>query len=244
MTTQQILIYAAILVALALVVALIARALAGRKKPGELPPPAEKERIPELPRPPVAVPRVELPPERLEREAKARADVDAASRTLAEARARNAPEAELQRLARAADEAARKLDYEVKKREEAEAKAQRKAEADARAAQEAAERAAEEERQRQAKLAEEEARRKLVAQEAGRTLSEGLAKTRGGFMARLNAFVTGAKELDDAALAELEEILFSADIGVRTATDLLERIRRVLAVKAIQSRRNLRAGEP
>src|SRR5436305_14239 len=62
-------------------------------------------------------------------------------------------------------------------------------------------------------------------QESGRTLSEGLARTRGGFMARLNAFVGGARELDDAALGELEEILFSADVGVRTATALLESVR-------------------
>ena len=44
-------------------------------------------------------------------------------------------------------------------------------------------------------------------------------------MARLNAFVGAGKELDDAALAELEEILFSADVGVRTASALLETVR-------------------
>src|SRR5258706_14035442 len=44
-------------------------------------------------------------------------------------------------------------------------------------------------------------------------------------MARLNAFVGAAKELDDSTLAELEEILFSADVGVRTATRLLDSVR-------------------
>ena len=39
MTTQQVLLYVAILVALALVVALIARARVKRKRPEELPPP-------------------------------------------------------------------------------------------------------------------------------------------------------------------------------------------------------------
>src|SRR5205807_4455494 len=61
--------------------------------------------------------------------------------------------------------------------------------------------------------------------EAGRTLAEGLAKTRGGFMDRLNAFIGASKELDDAALSELEEILFSADVGVHTATALLDSVR-------------------
>src|SRR5439155_6499 len=72
---------------------------------------------------------------------------------------------------------------------------------------------------------QEETRRRLAQQEAGRTLAEGLAKTRSGFIARLNAFVGASKDLDDAALAELEEILFSADVGVHTATALLESVR-------------------
>src|SRR5207248_8683745 len=49
--------------------------------------------------------------------------------------------------------------------------------------------------------------------------------TRGGFMARLNAFIGASRELDDAALGELEEILFAADVGVKTATRLLESVR-------------------
>jgi fused signal recognition particle receptor len=41
-------------------------------------------------------------------------------------------------------------------------------------------------------------------------------------MARLNALFAGGKLVDDAVLADLEEVLFTADIGVRTATKLLE----------------------
>src|SRR5205085_6493322 len=102
MTTQQILLYVAILVALALIVALVARAVVQRRKPGELPPPAQKERLPEqVARAPVVVPPVELPAERLEREAKARADVEQAAREVDAARARGAAQPELQRLTRA-----------------------------------------------------------------------------------------------------------------------------------------------
>src|SRR5256886_12644765 len=52
-------------------------------------------------------------------------------------------------------------------------------------------------------------------------------------MARLNAFLGAARELDDAALGELEEILFSADVGVRTATALLESVRERLKRKEL-----------
>jgi len=45
-------------------------------------------------------------------------------------------------------------------------------------------------------------------------------------MARLNPFIGPSKELDEAALVEREEILFSADIGVHTAPALLESVRR------------------
>ena len=41
-------------------------------------------------------------------------------------------------------------------------------------------------------------------------------------MARLNALFAGGKLVDDAVLADLEEVLFTADIGVRTAQALVE----------------------
>src|SRR5207253_2618093 len=112
-----------------------------------------------------------------------------------------------------------------RKAEEAQEKARRLAEAAAREEAEAQARAEEEARLEAGRRAQEEARRRLAEREAGRTLAEGLAKTRGGFMARLNAFIGASKELDDAALSELEEILFSADVGVHTATALLDSVR-------------------
>ncbi len=44
-------------------------------------------------------------------------------------------------------------------------------------------------------------------------------------MARLNSLFTGGRPVDESVLAELEEVLFTADIGVRTATKLLETAR-------------------
>jgi fused signal recognition particle receptor len=127
--------------------------------------------------------------------------------------------------AQEAEEARKKEEYRRKKeaeREERERRRQAREEEERRAreAAELAAREAEEARRR----AEEEQRRKAAA-EAGKTLAAGLEKTRGGFMARLNALFAGGKLVDDAVLADLEEVLFTADIGVRTATKLLESAR-------------------
>jgi fused signal recognition particle receptor len=126
---------------------------------------------------------------------------------------------------REAEEARKKEEYRAKKeaeRLERERREQERAAAEARARAEAEERARAEAEAKRA--AEAEARRKAEA-EAGRTLAAGLEKTRVGFMARLNALFSGGKLVDDAVLADLEEVLFTADIGVRTATRLLESAR-------------------
>ena len=136
-----------------------------------------------------------------------------------------APSPEEARLAREAEEARKKEEYRRKKEAEREDKEQRRLEREAeeRRAREEAERAARE--AEEARRREEEAQRRKAEAEAGRTLAAGLEKTRGGFMARLNALFTGGKPVDDAVLADLEEVLFTADIGVKTATKLLETAR-------------------
>ncbi len=121
---------------------------------------------------------------------------------------------ERKREAYRAKKEAERLERERRAREREEEEARARAEAEARArAEEEARRAAEEDRRRREQA------------EAGRTLAAGLEKTRTGFMARLNALFTGGKLVDDAVLADLEEVLFTADIGVRTATRLLESAR-------------------
>lgn len=62
-----------------------------------------------------------------------------------------------------------------------------------------------------------------AASSAGRSMADGLAKTRGGFVARLGALFSRPK-LDAGTLEELEEILFTADIGVATGQRLLEKV--------------------
>jgi fused signal recognition particle receptor len=201
----------AVLVVLVLLVAVVAVRLARKRRgpPGPPAPSAEIEREvaggPEALPPPSA----KLPPPPPPRER-------------APAVPRPAP---LGPEEREAEEARKREEYRRKKeadRLDRERRQQEREEAEGRAREEAARAAREAE---EARLrAEEEARRKAEA-EAGKTLAAGLEKTRGGFMARLNALFSGGKLVDDAVLADLEEVLFTADIGVRTATKLLESAR-------------------
>ena len=62
----------------------------------------------------------------------------------------------------------------------------------------------------------------------GKTLNEGLSKTRSdGFIGRLGKLFKG-KQIDESLLGEVEEVLFTADIGVRTADKLIDGLRKGL----------------
>ncbi len=219
-------------IAAALLVALVVVVLLLRRKPA---PPAEKP-TPELPAEQPEL-KVELAPSELEakkREEAASAHAEAEAlqaerRARAEEAKRAEDAAERARLEAEAKalkdkaEEAKKAEYRARKEAEAEEKERLKREAletaRLKAEQEARARAEAEERQRQAAL--EEARRAQA--EAGKTLAQGLAKTRTqGFMARLNQMFGGEKPIDESVLAELEEVLFTADIGVRTAQHLVD----------------------
>ena len=54
---------------------------------------------------------------------------------------------------------------------------------------------------------------------------KGLAATRAGFFSKLAALLTGKKEIDPAILEQLEEVMLSADVGVKTTQAILERLR-------------------
>lgn len=55
-------------------------------------------------------------------------------------------------------------------------------------------------------------------------LQTGLQKTRKGFLRSLDEALLGKKELDEEAIARLEEVLVRADVGVKTAYQLLESV--------------------
>lgn len=174
-----------------------------------------------------ALPKVELPPS--EQEAAKRAEAEAARQKAAEleaARAKAATEADAAKL-KDDVEAAKREAYRAEKALEAEEKERKKRERE-----EAERLAAEEARRKVEEAARLEAEAKAAAQkkvdaEAGQTLAAGLSKTkREGFMARLAGLFGGApKPVDESVLAELEEVLFTADIGVKTASALVEHAR-------------------
>jgi fused signal recognition particle receptor len=56
-------------------------------------------------------------------------------------------------------------------------------------------------------------------------LKEGIEKTRTGFVERIEDAIGGRREIDADLLDELEYTLITADIGVRTATEILDQIR-------------------
>jgi fused signal recognition particle receptor len=63
----------------------------------------------------------------------------------------------------------------------------------------------------------------------GAALAPGLARTRGGFIARLGEIFAGKKQIDPSVVDEIEKVLLTADIGVRTSQKLLEELRSSLS---------------
>ncbi|MFT3841581.1 MAG: signal recognition particle-docking protein FtsY [Myxococcaceae bacterium] len=196
-------------------------------------------------------PKVVLPPSELE--AKKLAEVEAARAAAEAARlereeaARKAKEsadsaerARLEEQAKAAKEAeeeAKRAAYRAQKAAEAEEKERHKREreeAERLAAEEAKRQAEEAERQKQLLLEEE---KKRIEAQSGRTLAAGLAKTKSeGFISKLNGLFGGApKAIDEKVLGDLEEVLFTADIGVKTAQNLVELARDKAKKNELQS---------
>ena len=56
-------------------------------------------------------------------------------------------------------------------------------------------------------------------------LRKGLAATRGGFVAKLTALLRGKKDIDPALLQQLEEVMLASDVGPKTTSALLARLR-------------------
>lgn len=65
--------------------------------------------------------------------------------------------------------------------------------------------------------------REKEAEPAPKTLTDGLSKTKKGFIDRINGLVFGRKQIEESVLEELEQILYEADIGP-TATRLFQAV--------------------
>ncbi len=118
------------------------------------------------------------------------------------------------------------------------------ARAEADAAKRAADRAAEaakdgdaeaQKKAQEAKQKEQEAAQKLAsAEEEKKSLRLALGKTRDGIMGRLTTAI-GGKAIDAGILDDVEQVLFSADIGARTAERLLNAVKQKLSKKELTS---------
>lgn len=61
----------------------------------------------------------------------------------------------------------------------------------------------------------------------------GLARTRGGMIARLADLIRGRKEIDPTLLQEIESVLLTSDVGVQTTQILIERLQEKLKSKEL-----------
>lgn len=71
-------------------------------------------------------------------------------------------------------------------------------------------------------------------------LKTGVQKTRDGLVSRIEGVISGRKEIDADLLDELEFTLISADIGVATTTEILDRIRERVDRKLVGDSSELR----
>jgi len=65
-------------------------------------------------------------------------------------------------------------------------------------------------------------------------LRQGLSKTRNAFTGRMDRLFLGKKEITEDLLDELEEILFTSDIGVTTTQELIDSVQEKVARKELK----------
>jgi len=70
---------------------------------------------------------------------------------------------------------------------------------------------------------------KLFGKKEKETLDQGLEKTKSGFLSKLTKAIAGKSSVDDEVLDNLEEALVSADVGIETTVQIIERIEKRVA---------------
>ncbi|MDZ4785361.1 MAG: signal recognition particle-docking protein FtsY [bacterium] len=68
----------------------------------------------------------------------------------------------------------------------------------------------------------------LENEDPKKSLNEALSKTRQGFFSRIKGIFSFKPQIDEETLLEMEEILVSADIGIKTASELIDSVRQEL----------------
>ena len=72
-------------------------------------------------------------------------------------------------------------------------------------------------------------------------LKQGLKKTKDGLVGRIDALVLGKKQIDGDTLEDLEEILITSDIGVKTTVELIRTLEQQLGRNELKDGEALRA---
>jgi len=75
-------------------------------------------------------------------------------------------------------------------------------------------------------IEELKAQEEAVEQELGQRFSKAIEKTRDSINNRLDTIFEGRKQIDDELLDQLEEMLISTDIGVKTTMQVLDAVRK------------------
>lgn len=73
--------------------------------------------------------------------------------------------------------------------------------------------------------------KKIFSSEKKETLDKGLEKSKVNFLSKLSKAVAGKSKVDDDVLDDLEEILVTSDVGVKTTIKIIERIEKRVAIE-------------
>src|SRR4249920_2332141 len=70
---------------------------------------------------------------------------------------------------------------------------------------------------------------KLFGKKEKETLDQGLQKTKEGFFSKITKAIAGKSTVDEEVLDNLEDALVSADVGIETTVEIIERIEKRVA---------------
>lgn len=90
-------------------------------------------------------------------------------------------------------------------------------------------------------IAELKEREREAERDIGVRFSNAIAKTRDSIDSRLDSLFAGRRKIDDDLLEELEAMLISTDIGVRTTMQILEAVRKEVSRDAVSDLQALKA---
>src|ERR1700704_4794800 len=70
---------------------------------------------------------------------------------------------------------------------------------------------------------------KIFGKKEKESLEQGLQKTKEGFLSRITKAIAGKSTVDEEVLDNLEEALASADVGIDTTVQIIDRIEKRVA---------------